>query len=109
MITLRRASLGRANGVDITVANAKGFARFFAPTWDMVLGVKHGRMSPEEYTRRYLKILRANRNKEAWKWLRDQAVDGTLTFLCFCRDGEFCHTYLLIDYMVSKWPGYFCK
>lgn len=29
------------------------------------------------------------------------------TWLCYCRDGWFCHTHVIIAYAVKRWPERF--
>ena len=109
MVKLTRAQIRPGvEGVDVTVKSAKGFARSFAPGWNMVMGYKRGMFTEAQYTERYMKILDAV-SVEAWRWLYAQAVNGEVTLLCYCRDGQFCHTYLLIDYAVKKYPTAFTK
>jgi len=47
---------------------------------------------------------------EAWRWLYAQAVNGEVVLLCYCRDGAaFCHTRLITQYAVEKYPKAFSK
>lgn len=104
---IKRASLSsKTPGVDITVKSAQGFAKEFAPTWEMVMGHKDGTVSDAEYTAQYRTIL-DQASKEAWRWVKTQATEGLLTLLCYCPDGKFCHTHLMIEYMVGRWPQHF--
>jgi uncharacterized protein YeaO (DUF488 family) len=69
----------------------------------MVMGYKRRAISSPEYTRQYMGIL-SGVTWEQWAWLEQQSVVDKLTLLCYCEDGSFCHTYLLIQYMVERWP-----
>ena len=96
MVKLSRAQIRPGvKGVDVTVKSAVGFARSFAPTWKMVMGYKNGTLTEAQYTEQYMKILDAV-SVEAWRWLYAQAVNGEVVLLCYCRDGWFCHTHLII-------------
>jgi hypothetical protein len=107
MVKLSRAQIRpEVKGVDVTVKSAKGFARSFAPTWSMVMGYKNGILTEAQYTAQYRKILDAV-SVEAWRWLYAQAVNDEVVLLCFCRDGQFCHTNLIIRYAVEKYPQAF--
>ncbi len=107
MVKLTRAPIRPGvKGVDVTVKSAKGFARSFAPNWKMVMGYKNRTLTEAQYTEQYRKILDAV-SVEAWSWLYAQAVNGEIVLLCFCRNGQFCHTYLLIDYACRKYPKTF--
>ena len=109
MVKLSRAQIRRGvKGVDETVKSAGGYARSFAPTWSMVMGYKNGTPTEAQYTEQYMKILDAV-SVEAWRWLYAQAVNGEVVLLCFCRDGQFCHTNLITRYAVEKYPKAFSK
>lgn len=107
-VKLNRAQIGRARGLDVTVKSAKGWAKAFAPTWPMVLDHKAGKLTNAEYTEQYIRILDSIPKGGAVRalWNEGQKT-GQVTLLCFCKDGAFCHTYLLIDYLTSKYPDYF--
>ena len=94
--------------MDVTVKSAKGYARAFSPTWSMVMDYKNGTLTEAQYTAQYMKILNAV-SVEAWRWLYTQAVNGEVVLLCFCRDGQFCHTNFILQYAVEKYPKVFSK
>lgn len=98
---LSRASLSsRKPGIDITVKSAKGKARMLAPTWEMVNGIKDGSLSEFDYINQYVQILYRN-EQEIVQYLLEVANEtgGVLRFLCYCKDGSFCHTYLLVSWL----------
>ena len=105
-IKLHRAQIGKAEGLDTTArTNAP-----YAPTWGMVRSYKAGIIDKAKYTELYHDML-AEVGVDSWRelWLQGKANDGELTFLCFCRDGQFCHTVLLIDWLVEHYPEGFEK
>lgn len=112
MIVLKRAQIGFKAGVDITVKSATGLAMSFAPTWQMVTDIKARRITQAQYVQQYRQILDLAPDA-AWSWLWQQAVGGELTLLCYCADAnwdgspKFCHTHVLIDYMLRRWPEFF--
>ncbi len=110
MVKLSRAQIRPGvKGVDVTIKSAKGFARAFSPTWPMVMGYKNGTLTEAQYTEQYMKILDAV-SIEAWRWLCAQAAEGgEVVLLCYCRDGQFCHTNLIIQYATKKYPKAFSK
>jgi uncharacterized protein YeaO (DUF488 family) len=109
MVKLTRAQIRPGvKGVDVTVKSAKGFARSFAPSWTMVMGYKNGTLTEAQYTEQYMKMLDAV-SVEAWRWLYAQAVNGEVVLLCYCRDGQFCHTLLIIQFATEKYPKAFSK
>ncbi len=109
-VRLSRGQIGKATGIDTTVKSARGVARHLAPTWTMVLGVKRGKLSHEEYARQYRAILDAV-PLEVWRWLwrQGRANGGMLTVLCYCRAEWSCHTDLLIDYACEHFPEGFAR
>ena len=109
MVKLSRAQIRPGvRDVDVTVQSAVGFARSFAPNWSMVMGYKNGTLTEAQYTEQYMKILN-DVSVGAWRWLYAQAVNGEVVLLCFCRDGQFCHTNLIIRYATEKYPKAFSK
>jgi hypothetical protein len=34
-------------------------------------------------------------------------IGGTITVLCFCRDGQFCHKVLLVEWLTRHYAGGF--
>lgn len=108
MILVQRAPIRKNGpyGIDITAKSASGPARYFAPTWDMVMGSKRGQLTWDDYTERYIAILDGV-PEFAWKWLKAQANNGVLTVLCYCPDGKQCHTHLLIAYACERFPDDF--
>ena len=82
---------------DITVKGQDPIGRYFAPSWDMVKGVKDGTMTEQEYIDRYLQILK-NVPTKAWDWLLSEE---TRTFVCFCNKEEFCHRNILLNYLLQ--------
>ena len=106
-VVIRRAQIRRGQaGVDITVKSAKDYARAFAPTWGMVMNHKNHVITDAQYTVAYRRILDKVPYK-AWVWLAQQGVNGEVTVLCYCRNGQFCHTYLLAQYAAEKYPDLF--
>lgn len=80
-----------ARTLDITV---KSGHPAFAPTWDMVMGVKSGTLSETEYTIQYNALMRKSMevNRKVWvEVLKQPAV----AFMCYCGHNKFCHRHLL--------------
>lgn len=110
MIKLERAPISSGKkGLNVTVKSAVGLMKYLAPTWDMVMGHKDRKINDLQYTEQYRRIL----NQVNWvvilPILEQNAENGVVRFLCYCADGKFCHTYLLIDYLVEKFPSQFEK
>lgn len=94
--------MGKQQGIDVTVrANLA-----VSPTWEYVMGHKKGVISDQEYTDWYMERL-DSRRAEVFAWA-SQLQEET-TFLCFCPPDAFCHTYLLMDWLVTNYPETFCR
>jgi uncharacterized protein YeaO (DUF488 family) len=108
-VILSRAQIGRGRqGLDVTVKSAADFARHFAPTWKMVMDYKAGKLSRAEYAREYARILENLVVPRDISELGNRAGEHRrLVFLCYCRDGEFCHTLLLIAWLCRRFPDLF--
>lgn len=79
---------------DITVKTSTYPWKIFAPTWEMVMDYK--RTGDEvEYTKDYNVIIERaflGRGQELWDLIHS---DRTITLVCFCCAGNFCHRVLL--------------
>lgn len=80
--------------LDITVKGNDPIGRVFAPTWNMVNGLKSGTLSVAEYTNKYQKILNASimSNLRVWD---DILHRERIVLVCFCPPNHFCHRHLL--------------
>jgi hypothetical protein len=69
----------------------------------MVTGYRNDTISIGDYLYEYkqrLDWLKAEWVQRIYNHVRDD-WQGELTFLCFCRDISFCHTYYAINYLVE--------
>lgn len=108
-VALKRGQIGRVRSgilLDVTAKSASGWAVAFAPSWEMVSSHKSGTMGDAEYKRLYEAILDLAGEK-AFDRLHQFGAQGTVRLLCYCPDGRFCHTHLLIDYAVRRFPQWF--
>lgn len=87
---------GGPDRTDVTVKGQHPMGQYFAPTWDIVKGVKDGTIQEQEYIDRYIKILQ-NAPTKAWNWLLSEE---TRTFVCFCPRENFCHRNILTNYIM---------
>jgi uncharacterized protein YeaO (DUF488 family) len=83
--------------LDITVKSGE---RAFAPTWTMVMGVKQGRISEDEYIREYYALMRESYRQNRQRWDEILRMDAVI-LACYCRADTFCHRYLLKDMLVK--------
>jgi len=87
---------------DITVKS--GFL-FLAPTWNMVLDYKNGKINEEEYTKLYYDKMRQSykSHRAGWDWLLNKDI---VTLVCFCKPGDFCHRLLLAEMLIKLGATY---
>ena len=108
IVLLKRGRIGKSHGIDVSVKSATGWATALAPTWDMVFGHKGGTMGDVEYKQLYTGILEtAGEDVFRKLWEAGIANGGRTTVLCYCQSGHFCHTHLLVDFAVKKYPQWF--
>lgn len=69
-----------------------------APYWDMVMGVKKGLITQEEYTKLYNEIVDYwfFQDPLFWDWLLGHPI---LALGCYCEPGKFCHRHLLVQFL----------
>lgn len=88
--------------LDITVKSGE---KIFAPTWDMVMGYKKGTLTKTGYTEMYQEMMRESYrvNKTRWENLIRGAIEAQrpVILCCYCRAGDFCHRYLLREYLIK--------
>ena len=93
--------------VNTTWLSGWGAGKAFAPSRDMVRAYQRGLVTEFEFAQRYYAKLDLL-SRENWEELYHEAVKPRmLTVLCYCRDGQFCHTHLMIEYMVEYYPDMF--
>jgi hypothetical protein len=90
------------NAIDITVKSANTpLGRALAPTWEMVNGLREGRITDEEYTEKYLALLRqryAQDNNLFHELLRDNT---RIVLKCYCPPDTFCHRLIAKDVLIK--------
>lgn len=102
-----RYNYAGADRVDITIKGQDPDWKEFAPTWDMVIGVKNGSMSEQTYVDLYHPTLNhrsiiGDVSVTTWDKLLNME---TATFVCFCAEGAFCHRNILTNYMLHVMDG----
>jgi len=112
-IKVKRAQMrySGADRLDITVKSAQGDARKLTPTWSMVMDHKKGKITDQQYTQQYLARIDSGDCDDQFPFvfLYDfgRKHNNSITFVCYCPDGVFCHTHLLINFLVGTYPHHF--
>lgn len=99
--------LARNHDIVIVDTSVKSGFSPFRPSWDLVLGHKSGRISDEEYTAEYRRLMNISWRENRQQWLEFIQQTEPLALGCFCTaksarvvhpDGSFfCHRFLLKD------------
>lgn len=72
----------------------------FAPTWDIVRGVKSGALTPAEYTVEYTRLMRESYRLHTARWLSICHLEHVVV-ACYCPPNQFCHRHLLKSMLAS--------
>lgn len=86
--------------LDITVKGQDPVGRIFAPTWEMVLGIKNAQIDSDTYTHLYHSMMMESwaSNRPMWEGVEQRIKEvGRITLVCFCPAGKFCHRRLLAE------------
>jgi uncharacterized protein YeaO (DUF488 family) len=99
MLTVHTAQFrcNRKDRLDITI---KSGDQVFAPAWDMVARVKAGTMTEEEYTERYIAMMRRSYRLNRKRWNEILSLDS-VTLVCYCPADSFCHRKILAELLVK--------
>ena len=73
-----------------------------APTWDILLDYKYGRIDDIEYTKRYLQLIISERQIDPFGVLND-LEDGSI-LLCYEKEQDFCHRFVVALWL-EKYVG----
>jgi uncharacterized protein YeaO (DUF488 family) len=87
-------------GSDALDVSVKSGDACFAPTWAMVIDWKKGKITNAQYTEMYYARMRESYRTNRSRWEEVLALPS-VTLLCFCKKGTFCHRYLLADMLVK--------
>lgn len=88
------------HGIDALDITVKSGDPCFAPTWAMVMGWKKGEITDAQYTEMYYARMRESYRTNRSRW-EEVLSHSSVTLLCYCPKGTFCHRYLLADILVK--------
>lgn len=89
--------------LNTTIGSGTGLGAVFAPTWDLVKNSKDGKITWEQYTEGYTRLMRMRYldNRDAFEQIL--ASQQTIVLCCYCNEPEktykehHCHRFLLAD------------
>lgn len=98
-------ALRKFKGLKIQISTSKpqwhkvdGAIQSLYPGWELVSGHKEGKISDEEYTKRYIKHL----DSLNWDHILQYLESNDCVLLCWCGKGKFCHRHILRHYLRDK-------
>lgn len=83
--------------MDITVKGDDPIGKMFAPTWDMVTGLKSGEFDEAGYEWRFSALMNERYGSQGAYMLNFAKAKGTKTLVCFCPPGAFCHRVIVAE------------
>ena len=87
----------KERGIQLLDTTVKSGDKVFAPAWGMVEAVKSGRISEEEYSLDYRRMMMMSLKNNASRW--KEVIRGEpVAIACYCGYGLFCHRHLLVQY-----------
>lgn len=91
----------REDGIDITLKGNR--EHVLAPdNWDMVLGVKFGKVSPGTYKKWYADLIRKrwDERREEFMDLAREGLEKDVKLLCYCpKNTQYCHAEMAAKFM----------
>jgi uncharacterized protein (DUF488 family) len=75
------------------------YLRALAPTWEIVVAYRAGKITECQYTSTYLKIL-SSRNIDVQQLVQDLPQHSIL--LCYERVNEFCHRHIAAQWLMDR-------
>lgn len=86
--------------LNTTVKSGTGLGAVFAPTWKMVMDVKHNTISWQTYIEQYTALMRQRYQANPSAFLEALQSDE-LIVCCYCKDThattKHCHLYILVE------------
>lgn len=110
ILNTNRISYHGDDRLDITIKSAGPEGKLLAPDrWDMVMGVKAGRIPWGQYQEWYLGILarRYAADPKAFTTIL-QRDSVTLCCYCSCKDDRQCHRFMAVEFLryVARLQGF---
>jgi len=81
------------------------FGSIFKPTKHIVFDYKDGHINEETYSKIYHKLMLTSYHKYKDRW-HSLMKRPSITFVCYCKAGDFCHRLLLAGYFAKLGAKY---
>jgi uncharacterized protein YeaO (DUF488 family) len=109
-----RINYSGADRLDITAAGQHPIGKIFAPTWEIVKMWQNAKKLTEKtgdprilakaedyYREQYKEQMRASIHNNGGTWIQVLS-QPTVTFVCYCPSGTFCHRYQLMEILTKE-------
>jgi uncharacterized protein YeaO (DUF488 family) len=84
--------------MDITFATTDMLGKIFAPTREMVMGIKLNTITKEQYLVKYKALLEDSRKRYPNLW--DMVLNfDKVVLCCYCNPNDWCHRRYLAQYL----------
>jgi uncharacterized protein YeaO (DUF488 family) len=92
--------------IDITTKSAKAPWDIFAPTWDMVNGLKEGKITEDLFVKQYISLMRCRykQNQKTFKEIINKSLKANIALACYCPADAFCHRKILASILAKIEP-----
>ena len=88
------------DGVELIDTTFKSGNPIFAPSKEIVYGIKYQGMSEQEYTEHYYQQMRQSIQNNTDQWLALFKKES-IAIACYCGSDKFCHRFLLKDILLK--------
>lgn len=97
--TIQMSQWRKAKQLDITFLDitVKSGDKVFAPTWELLMRYK-GDYDEVYYTKEYTRLMRESFKDHRQHWL-ELCNQDEVAIACYCKAGNFCHRYILVDFL----------
>lgn len=97
-IQLAKWRLAKDLNIEVIDSTVRSGIPALAPSWNMVMQHKSGKLSDEDYTKQYRELMLKSymTNQTVWNELINK---DKIAIACYCNPDKFCHRHLLVKYL----------
>lgn len=100
-VQISNARAAHAEGLTVYDITVKTGDPIFAPTWQMVMDYKSGKLSEAAYESEYREMMHNSMRRFPHRW--DHLMEHErLALACYCRPGRFCHRQILKEMLIER-------
>ncbi len=95
-IQLAKHRLATEQKITVIDTTVKSGVSPFAPTWQMVMDYKSGKITEDEYTSLYIGKMNQLLKDNPLVWSSLSNLNEPVAIACMCKPDTFCHRHLLV-------------